>query len=241
MFDLEKALMEWRQQMIAAGVKTPETLNELEIHLRDDVDQQIQSGLNAQQAFDSAVQRMGQIERLNAEFRKLGGPKWRLLRRIKSKVFGRRETRFPPLSQFNANAIQTLEFARQQPPLFGHDFIGTEHVLLGILKQEDGLVSKVLRRLGVDREMIKVEIAEIVGTSARPLATAPIPFTPRARKALDLAAGEAKKLKQSEIGPEHIFLGLLREGGGVAALVLKKLGMEIESTRAEIIKESASQ
>ncbi|MDB6036997.1 MAG: clpA [Verrucomicrobiales bacterium] len=241
MFNLEKALMEWRQQMIAAGVKSPETLNELEIHLRDDVEQPIRSGLNAQQAFNFAVQRMGQIETLNSEFRKLGGTKWRLLRRIKSKVFGRRETRFPSLSKFNSNALQTLEFARREPPLFGHDFIGTEHVLLGILKLENGLVSKVLRRLGVDREMIKLEIAEVVGSSARPIATAPIPFTPRARKALDLAAGEAKKLKQSEIGPEHIFLGLLREGSGVAALVLKKLGMEVERTRAEIIKESGSQ
>lgn len=241
MFDLEKALMEWRQRMITAGVKSPETLNELEIHLRDDVEQQIRSGSKAQPAFELAVQRMGQVQTLNAEFRKLGGAKWRLLRRIKSKMFRGRETQFPSHSKFNANAIQTLEFARQEPPLFGHDFIGTEHVLLGILKQEDGLVSKVLRRLGVDREMIRLEIAEVVGTGARPLGTAPIPFTPRARKALDLAAGEARTLKQSEIGPEHIFLGLLREGGGVAALVLKKLGMEVERTRAEIIKESASQ
>jgi ATP-dependent Clp protease ATP-binding subunit ClpC len=124
-----------------------------------------------------------------------------------------------------------------EPLRFGHDFIGTEHVLLGILKAEGGIVAKVLKRMGVDHTRITTEITEIVGTGPRRDSILPIPYTPRARKALALAENEAKALKRTEIGPEHIFLGLLQEGGGVAALVLTKLGVTIRAARNAVIHE----
>jgi ATP-dependent Clp protease ATP-binding subunit ClpC len=102
---------------------------------------------------------------------------------------------------------------------------------------EDGIVSKVLGRMGVDHQLIKNEISNIVGTGPLHETIRPIPYTPRARKALALARDEAEALKRTEIGPEHIFLGLLQEGNGVAALVLTKLGVTIQAARNAVIHE----
>ncbi|MEO8428481.1 MAG: Clp protease N-terminal domain-containing protein [Verrucomicrobiota bacterium] len=130
-----------------------------------------------------------------------------------------------------------MELAREEAPRFHHDFIGTEHVLLGLLKSEHGVASKVLRRLGVERDAIRVEIEKIVGVGPVHQASGAIPYTPRVRKALQLAASEAKAMNHAHVGTEHIFLGLLIEGSGVAALVLKNLGIHVNRTREEILKE----
>jgi hypothetical protein len=231
MFNLEQAIADWRRQMVIAGVRTPIILDELEGHLRDDVEAQVRAGLNLQEAFAAAAERIGVSNALQSEFKKLGGPKRRLLRRLQNALFGFKKLPFAFPSNFNRSAIETLELARLEPLRFGHDFIGTEHVLLGILKAEGGIVSKILKRMGVDHAVITAEIAAIVGTGPLRDARVAIPYTPRARKALALAGDEAKALKRSEIGPEHIFLGLLQEGGGVAALVLTKLGVKIGAAR----------
>jgi ATP-dependent Clp protease ATP-binding subunit ClpC len=95
-----------------------------------------------------------------------------------------------------------------------------------------------MRKLGVSSEAVRLEIELTVTAGAVPSAATTIPFTPRARQALQLAAREAKSLNERQVRAEHVFLGLLREGGGVAAMVLKKLGVRAESARAEILKET---
>jgi ATP-dependent Clp protease ATP-binding subunit ClpC len=120
---------------------------------------------------------------------------------------------------------------------FHHDFIGTEHVLLGLFSAEDGIVPAVLKRMGIEHGKVRVEVEKIVASQPGHIVGPMIPYTPRARRALRLAAEEAKSLCRAEVGPEHILLGLLREGEGVAGLVLRSLGVNVEKTRAEILKE----
>jgi hypothetical protein len=237
MFNLDKALEDWRRQMAAGRISTAEVLKELESHLREDVRQQMRSGVNAEQAFEAAVQRIGRANALKAEFQKVGRMRWALLRRFKRFVARCIGVPFPPLTSFNASERQTLEFARAEAPRFHHDFIGTEHVLLGLLEVENGAVRNVLRRFGVDREAIRLEIEKFVGLGPVREAATAIPYTPRARKSLLLAAREAQALNHAYVGAEHIFLGLLLEGDGVAARVLRNLGIQIEKTREEILKE----
>jgi hypothetical protein len=237
MFSLDRAIAEWRRLMVAGGIKSPEVLDELEGHLRDDVEQMVRSGSREEEAFEAAVQRIGHVKALKLEFVKAGDTKWALLKRLKNLVARITDVPFPPLGDFNASAKQTLELARAEAPRLHHDFIGTEHVLLGLLGLESGVVSKVLGRVGVDREAIRAQIAKVVGVWPPHQAAAVIPYTPRARKALLLATREAKALKHAYVGTEHILMGLLMEGSGVAALVLKNLGVQIERTREEILKE----
>jgi hypothetical protein len=237
MFDLEKAVANWRQQMMDAGVKSGEVLNELESHLRDDVEQEMRRGLSPQQAFEVAAERMGRAHQLKGEFAKVSRSGSEILRRLKEFVFGRRVIPLPSIT-FAPAAQQTLEFARAEAPLLNHDFIGTEHVLLGLLKSQSGIVANVMRRLGVEFEAIRAEIEKIIGPGipAQRVA-ANIPYTPRATRALALAAREAEGLNQAQVSPEHIFLGLIKEGSGVAAIVLKNLGVDISRARGEIVKE----
>jgi ATP-dependent Clp protease ATP-binding subunit ClpC len=119
-----------------------------------------------------------------------------------------------------------------------HDFIGTEHVLLGLLKSQSGIVPNVMGRLGVEFDSIRAEIEKVIGPGlpAHRVA-ANIPYTPRATRALALAAKEAEGLNQAQVSPEHIFLGLIKEGTGVAAVVLNNLGVDIGRARGEIVKE----
>jgi hypothetical protein len=235
MFNLDQSIAEWRRQMLAAGIKTP-ALDELESHLRDDVEMQMRSGSDPQQAFDAAIRRIGQTNALIAEFRKVGLRKWAWLRKLQALLAGP-GLPFPPLADFNPTARQALEFARAEAGWFHHDFIGTEHVLLGLLKSESGALAGILRRLGLDHGAIRKEIEAIVGVGIASETTAAIPYTPRARQALHLATSEAKALKQGHVGPEHVFLGLLLEGGGVAALVLKNFGVQVQRAREEVLKE----
>src|SRR2546430_16025544 len=100
MFNLDQAITEWRRQMAARGIKSSEVLDELESHLRDDVEMQMRSGLDPQPAFDAAVQRIGQTKALTAEFKKVGGRKWALLRKLKGLISGS-GIPFPSLSDFN--------------------------------------------------------------------------------------------------------------------------------------------
>ena len=238
MFDLEKSIADWRQQMMAGGVSNGEALNELESHLRDDIEQEMRAGLSSPQAFELAAQRMGEAHQLKGEFAKVNRPRSDILRRLKEFILGRGAAKLSPAIAFAPAAQQTLEFARSEAPRLNHDFIGTEHVLLGLLKSQSGIVPNVMRGLGVEFDSIRAEIEKVIGPGvpAQRIA-ANIPYTPRATRALALAAKEAKGLNQAQVSPEHIFLGLIKEGSGVAAIVLQNLGVDISRARGEIVKE----
>jgi len=347
MFDLEAQFAQWRRQMAAGGLRTPKVLDELESHLREDVEQQVRSGANPQQAFAGAVQRMGHPTLLQGEFEKSFAPKsqgklmavvcfflvlcivllsgytfvnlemslggkilglagvamtllaacaWRYAvpflpvlptARVKKiqmacglagllwliifgyfilphvehvysgdqplsalmwdffpvavllgLVLGLEQVPADILAAFSQSAQRTLELAQEEAPRFHHCFIGTEHMLLGLLGGDTGIVPNVLRNLGVERETVRLEIEKFVGMGPEQQIAGPLPYTPRARRALLLAKSEAESLNYSRVGPEHIFLGLIREGDGVAARVLKNLGVELQRTREEILKAS---
>jgi len=234
MFDLEHSLSEWRRQMLSAGVRNPDIVDELESHLCEDWARRVRSGEGEEQAFANAAQGIGQATLLQHEFAKLGGKKWAWLRRLKRSMAGA-FVPVPALSALTPGALRTLELARLEAPRLHHGFIGTEHVLLGLLALEDGVVTNVLGRMGVDREDVRRQIEKWV--SAFPPSHLPgrLPYTPRVKKALRLAATEAKVFQHAGVGAEHLFLGLLLEGDGVAGRVLRDLGLSPETTREEIL------
>ncbi|ACD82301.1 ATP-dependent Clp protease ATP-binding subunit [Candidatus Methylacidiphilum infernorum] len=142
------------------------------------------------------------------------------------------------MTNFTPRAQQVLALARQEAERFGHNHVGTEHLLLGLIKLAQGVAINVLQKLGVDLEIIRVEIEKkIASVPSEGKPTAPIPYTPRVKKVLALAGKEAKALNHSYVGTEHILLGLLREGEGVAATILKNLDIDLERVRNEILKE----
>jgi hypothetical protein len=140
-------------------------------------------------------------------------------------------------SNFTPRAQQVLGLARKEADRLGHNFLGTEHLLLGLIKLGQGVSVNVLAKMGVNLETVRAEVEKQVGTGPGHKMIGNIPFTPRTKKVLDLARREAKALNHTYIGTEHILLGLLREGGGAAALVLRSLGLDLEKTRQEILKE----
>ncbi len=141
------------------------------------------------------------------------------------------------MNNFTPRAQQVLALARKEADRFNHNFVGTEHLLLGLIKLGQGVAVNVLQKLGLDLETVRMEVEKQVGTGPDQKMIGNIPFTPRVKKVLALAAKEAKNLNHTYVGTEHILLGLLREGDGVAARVLKNLDVDIEQTRNEILKE----
>src|ERR1041385_8309737 len=141
------------------------------------------------------------------------------------------------MNNFTPRAQQILALARKEADRFNHNFVGTEHLLLGIIRLGQGVAVNVLQKLGLDLETVRKEIERQVGTGPDQKIIGNIPYTPRVKKCLALAVREAKALNHTYVGTEHILLGLLREGDGVAARVLKNLDVDIEQTRQEILKE----
>jgi hypothetical protein len=140
-------------------------------------------------------------------------------------------------SNFTPRAQQVLALARKEAGRFNHNFVGTEHILLGLIALGQGVAVNVLRKLGLDLDTVRMHVEKMVGTGPDQRMIGNIPYTPRVKKVLALAAKEAKNLNHTYVGTEHILLGLLREGDGVAARVLKDLDIYIEETRTEILKE----
>src|SRR6185369_5827238 len=161
MFNLEQSISEWRGQMRSAGVRNPDIVDELESHLREDWARRVQSGESEEQAFEGALRGIGQPSLLKHEFAKLSGKKWAWLRKLKGIMAGA-FVPVPSLSAFTPGARWTLELARQEAPRLHHGFVGTEHVLLGLLALEDGVVQNVLRKMGVDREDVRREIGKCI-------------------------------------------------------------------------------
>jgi ATP-dependent Clp protease ATP-binding subunit ClpC len=141
------------------------------------------------------------------------------------------------MSNFTPRAQQVLALARKEADRFNHNFLGTEHLLLGLIKLGQGVAVNVLQKMGLDLETVRMEVEKRVGTGLDQKMIGNIPYTPRVKKVLDLAKREAKNLNHTYIGTEHILLGLLREGDGVAAQILRSLDVDIEQTRQEILKE----
>src|SRR5512133_1451033 len=141
------------------------------------------------------------------------------------------------MNNFTPRAQQVLALARKEADRFNHNFVGTEHLLLGLIKLGQGVAVNVLQKLGLDLETVRLEVEKQVGTGPDQKMIGNIPYTPRVKKVLALAGKEAKALNHTYVGTEHILLGLLREGDGVAARVLKNLDVDIEQTRQEILKE----
>jgi ATP-dependent Clp protease ATP-binding subunit ClpC len=142
-----------------------------------------------------------------------------------------------PMNNFTPRAQQVLALARKEADRFHHNYVGTEHLLLGLINLGQGVAVNVLQKMGLDLDTVRSAVEKQVGKgpAAKPIGN--ISYTPRVKKVLALAGKEAKALNHSYVGTEHILLGLLREGDGVAARVLKSLEVDIERCRDEILSE----
>jgi len=140
-------------------------------------------------------------------------------------------------SNFTPHAQQVLALSRREADRFNHNFVGTEHLLLGLIKLGQGVAVTVLHKMGLDLDGVRAEVEKQVGAGPDQEKIGNIPYTPRVKKVLALAAKEAKVLNHTYVGTEHILLGLLREGDGVAARVLNNLGVNREKTRDAILSE----
>ncbi len=137
-------------------------------------------------------------------------------------------------NRFTERARKVLVLAKEEARRFNHDYIGTEHILLGLVREGEGVACAVLQNLGVDLDRLRIEVEKLVTPGSVTGVVGDIPFTPRAKKALELAAEEARTLGHNYIGTEHILLGLIREGEGLAMQVLYSLSVDLEKVRDEI-------
>ena len=142
-----------------------------------------------------------------------------------------------PMNNFTPRAQQVLALARKEADRFHHNYVGTEHLLLGLINLGQGVAVNVLQKMGLDLQTVRAAVEKQVGTGPESKPSGNIPYTPRVKKVLALAGKEARALNHSYVGTEHILLGLLREGEGVAARVLKSLDVDIERCRNEILAE----
>jgi len=140
------------------------------------------------------------------------------------------------MNHFTPRAQQVLAFAKREAKKFGHNYVGTEHLLLGLIKLGQGVAVAALRNMGLDLETVRYEVEKHSGPGSDTQLEGDPPLTPRVRRVIALAAQEAKALNYSYIGTEHLLLGLLREGDGVAARVLRNLNVEADAVRNEVMK-----
>src|SRR5438309_1310932 len=137
--------------------------------------------------------------------------------------------------RFTERARQVVVLAQEEARALGHNYIGTEHVLLGLMREEQGIGARALDALGVTLEDVRDQVMRIVGEGDE-AGTGQIPFTPRAKKVLELSLREALTLGHNYIGTEHILLGLVRENEGVAARILLDFGADADKVRSEVIR-----
>src|ERR1700741_1725000 len=141
------------------------------------------------------------------------------------------------MNDFTPRAQQVLALASKEAERFNHNYVETEHLLLGLIKLGQGVAVNMLERMGLDLERVRMEVEKHVGSPPETKMIGNIPYTPRVKKVLALAAKEAQALNHSYVGTEHILLGLLREGDGVAGRVPKNLGVDTEVTRQYVLRE----
>ncbi len=136
--------------------------------------------------------------------------------------------------RFTDQARRAVVLAQEEARMLNHDYIGTEHILLGLIHDGEGVATSAIESLGISLTAVRSEVEEIVGRGIKP-SRGHIPFTPRAKKVLELSLREALQLGHGYIGAEHILLGLVREGEGVAAQVLKKFGADLGVLRELVV------
>jgi ATP-dependent Clp protease ATP-binding subunit ClpC len=139
-------------------------------------------------------------------------------------------------NRFTERARKVILLAKEEAKRFNHDYIGTEHILLGLVREGEGVAAVVLQKIGLSLQQIRLEIEKIVKPGPATVISGDIPFTPKAKKAIELSGEEARSLGHNYIGTEHLLLGLIREGEGVASQVLLNLGVDLERARQEVIE-----
>ena len=137
--------------------------------------------------------------------------------------------------RFTEKAIKVIMLAQEEARRLGHNFVGTEQILLGLIGEGTGVAAKVLKSLGINLKDSRIEVEKIIGRGSGFVAVE-IPFTPRAKRVLELSLEEARQLGHNYIGTEHLLLGLIREGEGVAARVLENLGIDLSKVRTQVIR-----
>ena len=137
--------------------------------------------------------------------------------------------------RFSDLARRVVVLAQEEARMLDHNYIGTEHILLGLIREGDGVAAKALESLGISLDAVRHQVEEIIGRGQQ-TPSGHIPFTPRAKKVLELSLRESLQLGHSYIGTEHILLGLIREGDGVAAQVLVRLGADLNRLRLQVIQ-----
>ena len=138
--------------------------------------------------------------------------------------------------RFTDRARKVMGLARQEAQRFNHDYIGTEHILLGLIQEGSGVAADVLKSLDVDLKKIRQEVEKLVSHGTTMVTMGQLPFTPRAKKVLELALEEASNLGHNYIGTEHLLLGLIREQEGIAAQVLQNIKVRLEDVREEVLE-----
>src|SRR5579871_5687817 len=138
--------------------------------------------------------------------------------------------------RFTDRARKVMQLANQEAQRFNHEYIGTEHILLGLVKEGSGVAANVLKNLDIDLRKIRLEVEKIVQTgSGEMVSMGKLPHTPRAKKVIEYSIEEARNLNHNYVGTEHLLLGLLREQEGVAAQVLMNLGLKLDDVREEVL------
>ena len=137
--------------------------------------------------------------------------------------------------KFTERARRVLSLAQEEAQRFQHNYIGTEHLLLGLVREDEGVAAKVLHDLGVDLQKVRSSVEDIIGRGGR-IVLGEIGLTPRAKQVIELAVDEARRMNHHYIGTEHLLLGLIREGEGIAAGVLKSQGVTLEKARWQTIR-----
>ncbi len=137
--------------------------------------------------------------------------------------------------KFTERARKVLSLAQEEAQRFQHDYIGTEHLLLGLVREGEGVAAKVLSNLGVELKEVRNAVEAMIGRGD-PIVLGELGLTPRAKKVIELAVDEARRLNHHYIGTEHLLLGLMREGESIAAEALQSLGVNLEKVRTETIR-----
>jgi ATP-dependent Clp protease ATP-binding subunit ClpC len=138
--------------------------------------------------------------------------------------------------KFTDRARRVVVQAQEEARTLNHDYIGTEHILLGLVHEGQGVAAKALESLGIGLEAVRQRVEDVVPPGQVEVRSGHIPFTPRAKRVLELSLGEAKQLGHRYIGTEHILLGLIREGDGAGAQVLAALGADLDRVRERVVR-----
>ncbi len=139
-------------------------------------------------------------------------------------------------NRFTERARKVILLAKEEAKRFNHDYIGTEHIMLGLIREGEGVAAAVLQNLGLSSDQIRLEVEKLVQLGPSTIVSGDIPFTPKAKKVIELAMDEARNLGHNYIGTEHLLLGLIREGEGIAAQVLVNLGLDLGKVRQEVME-----